>query len=388
MHSRWNGQRLMAKLNPGSRQRSILIDEQNPILQPAIYSLHKASLKRHTPSSRSGGQELENAAPSNPYFRMLASPIRQTVHDGQYSPSDFLIRLSIVQTPAPPTSNATGSIHYAIPDGLEHASFRGRTNWKGFYVPCWRDAFQTIVSSGRLKRVDPVAQYHSLLTAQISHQLRVRIIQELIIIGDKLSDPHMMAHTATPQVLRRLTRREWLDVKAGQLPLSINTASTVAILVVPKPRVPDDIASRVKSSWMDTVAMDPGVAKDASPKAFELLRTNTLLQSNNVHVPLYHGGAIFSRAEERMKLRLGLDRILGSERQGGWKPQGFMQDIAKIRGDPLDKASDAYVLYSSRETMRRIDTAPLAIALWRLRLWEGVGWTGVGSWGPSGDGVP
>jgi len=46
-----------------------------------------------------------------------------------------------------------------------------------------------------------------------------------------------------------------------------------------------------------------------------------------------------------------------------------------------DVASHAFLLLSSAETVLRADTVPLAIALWRLRMWEGDSWErGEGTW--------
>jgi hypothetical protein len=50
------------------------------------------------------------------------------------------------------------------------------------------------------------------------------------------------------------------------------------------------------------------------------------------------------------------------------------------RAKGLDKASDAYLLRSTRDTVVRADTVPLCIALWRLRIWFGQGWDR-GMWG-------
>ena len=38
------------------------------------------------------------------------------------------------------------------------------------------------------------------------------------------------------------------------------------------------------------------------------------------------------------------------------------------------KASHAFLLCSDAETCRRADAAATAIALWRVRMWEGSGW--------------
>lgn len=182
--------------------------------------------------------------------------------------------------------------------------------------------------------------------------------------------------TASSQVLRRLTRREWVGVKAGHLTASGGTLGAVAILVVPKVRVRDDVASEIKSTWMDnSFATNPATVPDIPcQQAFELVMMSGGSLREALQVPLYHGGAIFPRAEDRMKLRLGLDRLLGAEhRRRSQRRHG--DDTTKTPGDTLDKASDAYILLGAQEPTQSIDATPLAIALWRLRLWEGIGWT-------------
>lgn len=93
-------------------------------------------------------------------------------------------------------------------------------------------------------------------------------------------------------------------------------------------------------------------------------------------MPLYHGGAVFPRAAERLKLRLGLDRILGIERSFRLRERPSRNPGTDGDQSSLDKASDAYLLRSTEESIRRADTAPLAIALWRFGLWNGLGWRG------------
>ena len=110
-------------------------------------------------------------------------------------------------------------------------------------------------------------------------------------------------------------------------------------------------------------------------------------------IPLYNSVPLFPARAQRAALHLALNRLLNLERRARWRHQhaeprqatqaGAQTDVRsdqdhfgttkkRARGD--DKASHAYVLYSTADTVLRVDTVPLAIALWRLRLWEGGGW--------------
>jgi len=82
---------------------------------------------------------------------------------------------------------------------------------------------------------------------------------------------------------------------------------------------------------------------------------------------------------------------LNLERQARWQEHAIEiaaawahkspEEVAKLKskvprahGD--QKASHAFLLSSDADTLMRVDTVPLAIALWRIRIWEGAGWEG------------
>ena len=75
---------------------------------------------------------------------------------------------------------------------------------------------------------------------------------------------------------------------------------------------------------------------------------------------------------------------VGAAPPAGATEQG--QRGARAKGDA--KASHAYVVFSDAQSVLRADTVPLAVALWRVRLWEGGGWdagasarrVGAGGW--------
>jgi len=69
---------------------------------------------------------------------------------------------------------------------------------------------------------------------------------------------------------------------------------------------------------------------------------------------------------------MALDRLLALERNRRRKIKPSARDIGASAGANLQKASDAYALYV---TSSEVDTVPLAIALWRLRLWEDTDWS-------------
>ena len=62
-----------------------------------------------------------------------------------------------------------------------------------------------------------------------------------------------------------------------------------------------------------------------------------------------------------------LGEILDVERSVRWKTN------ATSDNKHHDAPSHAFILFSNARTVVRADTVPLAIALWRVRMWEGEG---------------
>lgn len=87
-------------------------------------------------------------------------------------------------------------------------------------------------------------------------------------------------------------------------------------------------------------------------------------------LPFYHGSRIFRTSAEQTRLRLSLDRIIDLDHQVSNKSQ---QQHSGQYGNPEDAVDDAYLLQSPANGAT-IDPVPLAISLWRLRLWEGDDW--------------
>jgi hypothetical protein len=90
--------------------------------------------------------------------------------------------------------------------------------------------------------------------------------------------------------------------------------------------------------------------------------------------PLYHGLALFPARPLRAALHKALCRLLDAERGARSRAlptsgsSGY-EKSPRVRGDA--KGSHAFLLCSNQQTAKRADVVPLAIALWRLRMWEG-----------------
>ena len=220
--------------------------------------------------------------------------------------------------------------------------------------------------------------------------LRVRVLQELHIL---LQAIRRRPGNADEPLLRRLTRAEWSALKeSGTIPQD----DAVAVLVVPpvnrdpttKARPEPSMSSlpptTPSSTQMDTRPLPPvSVLMPTSSDWFDGRLSTILPQAK---VPLYNGLALFPRREQRASCFKLLTGILDVEHRARRRQrlEGKNQDcrddistprpqaIQRARGDA--KGSHAFLLRSNAATLLRADTVPLAIALWRLRLWEGQGW--------------
>ena len=86
-------------------------------------------------------------------------------------------------------------------------------------------------------------------------------------------------------------------------------------------------------------------------------------------VPLYNGLTMLPSRPHRALLHKHLSQLAGID-------GGASKSLAKHTDDVKSRETRtfAYLFYSSAQTLQRVDTVPLAIALWRIRMWEGSGW--------------
>ncbi|KAH8988607.1 hypothetical protein EDB92DRAFT_2054538 [Lactarius akahatsu] len=362
------------------RSRSILLDEINPITKPKLYRRHKSlppqvrlpdSQKTRT-VSRNGTVEddvrremtaEEREWYANPYLRMLSTPIRRCSMSSRYLPSDFMVRFSVKRLPSPRTASKRPS-YVLVPDGLQHPKFKGLDSRKGYYVVCRRAVMKEFDKRKCYRRILSAIGQFSSLPEYISHLLRLRILQELELLAARLQARPQCA--ADSPLLRRLTWKELSAIRAGK---PVQDEDAVAILVVPP------------------LNRDPATKKRPLPNASplpELLSEHPTTKLKRVPLPLSTMCPALSPEDQQgfsdlvtpMKVPLyngalheRLCKLLMIERRARWRQHG------PASTSELGQQSGA-------ETVLRADTVPLAIALWRLRMWEDDGtWErGEGTW--------
>jgi len=231
---------------------------------------------------------------------------------------------------------------------------------------------------------------HSLLDRQIGHLLRVRVLQELELLADRLQSHPQGSADAT--LIRRLTRAEWKSIKTtGIIPYE----SAVAVVVVP-PLNRNPVTKRRPEPSVDTGASDNDSTVEQTPlRLLPPLSTMHPTTEPSLHedifpdhppsskVPLYNGVSLFPSRSQRAALHSRLTRLLLVERRARYREHDRPESSETLlqntepgdkwaRGD--QKASHAFLLCSDEKTAKRGDMAAVAIALWRVRMWEGAGW--------------
>lgn len=234
----------------------------------------------------------------------------------------------------------------------------------------------------------------------------MRVLQELELLAQTLQTRPRRS-TENP-VMRRLTRAEWKQFKeTGIIPYE----NAVAVLVVPPlNKNPETKRRPTPSDSLQPIKEEPHPVSDKPMPPVSTLHPTTLSINARIgthqylppaKIPLYNGIAAFPSRAQRAALYKALSRILAIERRARWREHGRLTDKRNIatQAAPVDKsvkekthargdqkASHAFVLVSDSKTVLRADTVPLATALWRIRLWEGMGWdktskrTAAGGW--------
>lgn len=229
---------------------------------------------------------------------------------------------------------------------------------------------------------------HPLITQQVGHLLRVRVLQELQMLTRRLLRRRRLAKADEPSLLRRLTRAEWAEIKTSGV---VPHKNAVAVLVVPPPNRdprtrtrpapssdsmphPEDLSGKELPNSLPLCVMHPTVQQEGSTSDG---LPGTVPPSR---VPLYNGTALFPSETQRAALHAALGEVLRAERttrlMTGSVPVLRGNDEKSPDGVPLrakgdQKASHAILVCSDEQTLFRGDTVPLAIALWRIRMWEG-----------------
>ncbi|VDB96998.1 unnamed protein product [Peniophora sp. CBMAI 1063] len=325
---------------------------------------------------------------------MLASPLRKCILTGVNLPSDFLIRVTPRRVSLAQGLSGKGqrSVAVLLGDGLEHPKFRSLRDRRGFYVLCRADVFDRFQMQSTWRkylRDNPTVDAPSIV-AQIGHLLRLRVIQEIELLAARLQTRPQGA--CEVPLVRRLTRAELAALRAtGALPYD----DVTAVLVLPPLNKDPDTKSRpapnATPSPDSTAGQLVGTTASRFP-ASELLSPILAEDSDDLppevqprRTPFYNGVTLFPSREQRAALHDELSNLLTIERrtrfsERGRDPHSRKSDgNARAKGD--EKASHAFVIRSGTSTLTRADTVPVAVALWRLRMWEGSPWRyNAGTW--------
>ncbi|KAI0053054.1 hypothetical protein FA95DRAFT_1509498, partial [Auriscalpium vulgare] len=373
------------------RRHSVLLDSVNPIIRPREYVHHKtlpprvrvSRTQRKKTTSRDGSVEhdqprsmtvAEREWEANPYLRMLSSPLRRCAVTSRYLPRDFMVRLT-PKLLAAPRGTSKRQTFALLPDGLEHSKFNNLQSRKGSYVICREAAFAELQKKpGRLSRIMPGLIMSPSLSQYIHRLLQVRILQELEILADQLQTRPQNAEDAP--LLRRLTRAELSSLRTDNI---LPSGDVIAVIIVP----PLNKDPNTKQRPVPSVSSlpEPGgvtVKRAALPVSVLYPDQGGTLPSvvSSARVPLYNGVSLFQSRALRSALHERLCRLLLVERRARYRKQGRAELSHAEFGNKLEhrKGSHAFVLYSGAKTVKRADSAALAIALWRLRLWNGNSW--------------
>ena len=257
----------------------------------------------------------------------------------------------------------------------------------------------------------------STLPEYIGHMLRLRILQELELLAERLQARPQCA--VESPLLRRLTQKEFSAIRAGK---PVQDRDAAAILVVPQLKS-DPITKKRPlpnvSPLPEPISEQPTTFKREPPPLSTMCDVLSPEDCQGfpdvvtpMKVPLYNGVSLFPSRTQRAALHERLCKVLMIERQARYRQReasstlelGNSRSVVDLADRELPcpristpalvvrprvvhnkySESPAFLLRSGAETVLRADTVPLAIALWRLRMWEDGSWErGAGTWATS-----
>ncbi|KAH9482834.1 hypothetical protein JR316_0004934 [Psilocybe cubensis] len=348
---------------PSHHARSILLTPLNPITNAKDYVKHK----RIPPSLNKPGKVDPNDV--DPARQMSKDEMRWWAN-----PYHMLIRLTGMRIPSSNPHRDKRNQAKLVPDGILHPKYTNRKVSGGMYTLCWRQAIRQL-ERGAYKRISAELSLYSSLEHQIAHLLRLRILQEFELLAECL-EFSVKRHKnlgATP-ILRRLTYDEWgLMRSTGSLPCQ----NALAILICPPLNRNWRTGERPKGSFSALPPADEHALTNLPP-------TSTLISASEdvsleevsdtlpqLQVPLYNCISAFPSVSQRAALHTLLLRILTTER--------FVKTFNKNNRNshlikPSRKHSPAFLLCADENTIHRGDSAAVALALWRLRMYDSEGW--------------
>lgn len=297
--------------------------------------------------------------------------------------ADLLIRLVGMSVPSAELSKRTKESAAATlaPDGVLHPKYVSRkAGGDAAYILCWRKAIENL-QPGTYKRIAGRVLLPPSLSNYIAHLLRLRVLQELELLTERLEwamrKRKNMGDYAP--ILRRLSNAEWGSIfSTGILPYG----GAVAVLVAPRPNR-DRVTKERPQPSMSARPPEDEEMREGLPPVSVLMPNSTLSVPDEtallppLKIPLYNSISAFPSRSQRAALYDFLTRILAAERffkrlrdPRRTNPTESLEEIKEDSG----KGSHAFILYSNKQTARKADSAAVALALWRLRMYESEGW--------------
>ncbi|PPQ66765.1 hypothetical protein CVT24_008721 [Panaeolus cyanescens] len=259
------------------------------------------------------------------------------------------------------------------PDGILHSKYTGRKVGKGTYVFCWRKALEMLPTTA-YKRISQHLVLPSSLADHVAHLLRLRVLQELELLTEQVEFAAKMRFRHT-SVLRKLTCEEWRQL---QLTKTIPYKKALAVLVSsPQQKNPDD-DEKILPSMSPLPPQDQDNPLNAPPVC-EMLPSKgpSHLPGSMLHhaTPLYNAISAFPSLSQRAALHALLLRLLSAERtiQRRQNQRSISKFVASESAPPI--SNDAFLLSSTMDRDQHGDPTALAIALWRLHMYERSAWS-------------
>ncbi|KAH7343992.1 hypothetical protein B0J17DRAFT_739684 [Rhizoctonia solani] len=291
---------------------------------------------------------------SDPFLRMLSSPMRICTLTKRYAPTDHLIRMTATLFAQPGESISSSTPAYIMPSNLRHPRYVPYPRGQGAYIPCSKKAIPLLAGKGRHRGLFPGAEVHDLLEEQITSGLQARCVEEAELLATTLrTTARYQPGEPVAFTVRRLTESEYEMIQKQS---RVHDPKVMVVIVAPK--VEEGQETKMETSHKSQLLFRGTGATLGSELAPPVPR-----------IPIYWIPSLFSDSRHKTALRKALDSSLDSERTAvrtARKSQSTSRDLYTVPYEP--KSRDAYALCASR----RVDAVPLAIALWRLRLWEGV----------------
>ena len=215
----------------------------------------------------------------------------------------------------------------------------------------------------------PKLTAHDMILEQIEQLLQRRVIQELELLRDRLRTAPRQTASLEEPIIRVLTPEELHSLmleKTGDL-----AGGATIFLFRPETTEPGatDTSAGVTALHHSSIIESPShLIKDRSSPSSSRL------------VPLYDTS--FLASDTKRIAHSLLKEILRTETRVLRKITGSGDKSPMQSSIPGQQAApQAYLLQSTATTLKRVDTVPLCISLWRLRLWAGQGWNNT-LWGP------